>query len=52
MLNIINILHMRKSISIQDESYWKLIELKAKMRAKTWDELIDKIYKVIKNEKD
>jgi len=43
---------MRKSISIQEESYWKLMELKAKLRAETWDDLIEKIYKMVfKDEK-
>jgi len=43
---------MRKSISVQEESYWKLMELKAKLRAKTWDDLIEKVYEIVfKDEK-
>jgi len=44
---MLNILQMRKSISIQEESYWKLMELKAKLRADTWDDLIEKIHKMV-----
>jgi len=33
-----------KKISIPEESYWKLIELKAKLHCKTWKELIDLLY--------
>jgi len=43
---------MRKSISILEESYWKLLELKAKLRAGTWDDLVNEIYKIYKNEKN
>ena len=34
-----------KKISIPEESYWRLIELKARLRCRTWRELIDIIYK-------
>ncbi len=33
-----------KKISIPEESYWKLVELKAQFRCKTWKELIDLLY--------
>jgi len=35
---------MRKGISVKESSYWKLMELKAKFRAETWDDLIEKLY--------
>ena len=35
------------SITIKEESYWKLANLKVKLRAKSWDELIDKICEVM-----
>jgi len=39
-------------ITIKDETYFKLLELKAKLKAKTWEELVDKIYEmVIKKQK-
>jgi len=31
-------------ISVDDETYWKLQELKIKLKARTWKELIAKIY--------
>ena len=43
---------MKTSITIEKESYWKLKEIKVKLRCSTWDELIDKVYKmVLKSEK-
>jgi len=33
-----------KKISIPEESYWKLAELKAKLHCKTWKELIEVLY--------
>jgi len=38
---------MRKAISVLEESYWKLLELKAKLRAETWDDLVNKIYNMV-----
>jgi len=35
---------MMKKISIQEESYWKLVELKAKYHCKTWEQLINLLY--------
>jgi len=32
---------------VQEGSYWKLMELKAKLRAETWDDLIEKIYEIV-----
>jgi len=41
---------MMKKISIQEESYWKLVELKARFHCKTWKELIDLLYhRIIKS---
>ena len=34
---------MRK-ITLSDDSYWKLLEIKTKMRCRTWKELIDKLH--------
>ncbi len=34
-----------KKISLSEESYWKLVELKARSRCRTWEELIDLFYK-------
>ena len=33
-----------KKITLADDSYWKLLEIKTKMRCQTWKELIDKLY--------
>ena len=30
-------------ITLDEESYWKLKELKIKFKAKTWKELVDKL---------
>jgi len=38
---------MKTTITISKESYWKLMEIKVELRAMTWDELIDKIYKMV-----
>jgi len=35
------------SIPITKETYWKLLELKAKFKCSTWDELIEKIYPIL-----
>ena len=35
-----------KKISLDDETYWKLLDLKVKMKCRTWRELIDKLYEV------
>ena len=36
---------LMKKISIPEESYWKLIELKSKYRCNTWKELIDLLHR-------
>ena len=36
-----------KSITFREDSYWKLLEIKAKLRARTWDELVDKLYDLV-----
>lgn len=33
-----------KKISLPETSYWKLVELKAKLRCTTWKEFIDALY--------
>ena len=35
------------SIPITKETYWKFLELKAKFKCSTWDELIEKIYPIL-----
>jgi len=41
---------MMKKISIPEESYWRLVELKARFHCKTWKELIDLLYhRIIKS---
>lgn len=32
-----------KKITLTDDSYWKLLEIKTKKRCRTWKELIDKL---------
>jgi len=34
-------------ISVTKEKFWKLMELKVKLRCSTWDEFIEKIYPII-----
>ena len=42
---------MVKKLTISDEAYWKLMEVKVKLRCETWDEFADKIHKMVfKNE--
>jgi len=36
-----------KSITFREDKYWKLLELKARLKAKTWDELVDKLYDLV-----
>ncbi len=38
---------MRTSISIDKESYWKLKEVKARLRCETWEEFADKVYGMV-----
>lgn len=33
-----------KKISLDDETYWKLLNLKVKMKCGTWKELVDKLH--------
>ena len=41
-----------KKISLNDDSYWKLLEIKAKLKCGTWKETIEKLEKQIKKSKD
>ena len=34
-------------LSVSEETYWKLLELKARLRAKTWDELLSKVCELL-----
>jgi len=34
-------------ITIKDETYFKLLELKAKLKVKTWEELVNKIHEMV-----
>ncbi len=36
-----------KSITFREDRYWKLLELKAKLKARTWDDLVDKLYDLV-----
>lgn len=33
-----------KHITLSEESYWKLIEIKTSLRCKTWEELADRLH--------
>jgi hypothetical protein len=33
-----------KKISLEDETYWKLLDLKVRMKCRTWKELVDKLH--------
>jgi hypothetical protein len=33
-----------KKISVKDDTYWKLLDLKVRMKCRTWEELIDKLH--------
>jgi len=37
---------MRK-ITISDESYWKLMEIKVKLKCRTWKETINELHKMV-----
>jgi len=43
ILREVNIL---KKITLHDDSYWKLQELKAKLHCTTWQELVNKLYDI------
>ena len=34
-----------KKVSLDDDTYWKLLDLKVKMKCRTWRELVDKLHK-------
>jgi len=36
-----------KSITLREDKYWKLLELKARLKARTWDEFVDKLYNLV-----
>ena len=36
-------------IPISEEIYWKLLELKGRLRAKTWDELFRKVLEEVED---
>jgi len=36
-----------KQISLHEDKFWKLLEVKAKLKARTWDELVDKLYDLV-----
>ena len=36
-----------KKITIPDDSYWKLLEIKVKLRCGTWKETIDKVHNLV-----
>jgi len=36
-----------KKITISDESYWKLMEIKVKLKCGTWKEMINELHKMV-----
>lgn len=36
-----------KKITISDDSYWKLLEIKVKLKCRTWKETINELYELI-----
>ena len=34
-----------KHLTLTEDSYWKLLELRAMLKVETWEELIDELYK-------
>jgi len=42
---------MVKKLTISDKAYWKLMEVKVKLRCETWEEFADRIHRMVfKNE--
>ena len=39
----------RVQITLREESYWKLEELKVRLRCRTWDEFAEKIHELVSN---
>lgn len=39
-----------KKISLPEDSYWKLVELKGKFRCTTWKDLVDLIHQKYLND--
>ena len=39
-----------KKITLQDDSYWKLLEIKVKLKCGTWKETIERLYKSVLNQ--
>ena len=38
-----------KKITISDDSYWKLLEIRVKLKCRTWKETINELYELIIN---
>jgi len=36
-----------KKITISDESYWNLMEIKVKLKCRTWKETINELHKIV-----
>ena len=36
-----------KKISLDDDTYWKLLHLKVQMKCRTWKQLIEKLYEIV-----
>jgi len=36
-----------KKVTISDESYWKLMEIKVKLKCATWRETINELHKLV-----
>ncbi len=41
---------MVKRIVLEDDAYWKLVELKAKLKSKNWSDFVYKLYDLLKDE--
>lgn len=36
-----------KKITLSDDSYWKLLEIKVKLKCRTWKEVTDELYRIV-----
>jgi len=41
-----------KKVSFEDDSYWKLVEIKAILKYNIWKELVDKLYDHLNQKKE
>jgi len=38
---------MVKKLTVSDDAYWKLLEVKVRLRCESWDDFADKVYKIL-----